>query len=78
VLAEAIGGAPARVDLYVILVERPRDERYDALLECAVKLSKTTMADPGVRSRVRRIAWIDGFESGPGSLAFEQIDTASA
>lgn len=73
VLKEAVDGHPAKTDLYVLLVNPPQRMPYTELRERAVALSKKLIALPEIKSRIRRIAWIEGVDASPAGLALKTI-----
>jgi hypothetical protein len=73
VLREAVPEEPARVDLYVLLIEPPRRNPHDVLQEAAIKLSRKVANDQRVASRIRRIAWIEGADMPDRGLALTSV-----
>ena len=73
VLKEAVDGQPGKTDLYVLLVNPPQRPPYSELRERAIALGKKLIALPGIKSRIRRIAWIEGVDASPDGLALKTI-----
>jgi hypothetical protein len=60
ILKQALPGQPATIDLYVMLVEQPTDEWRRKILKKSIALSRKLTKDERVRSRIGKIAWIEG------------------
>ena len=73
VLKEAVDGQPGKTDLYVLLVNPPQRPPYGELRERAVALGKKLIALPEIKSRIRRIAWIEGVDASPDGLVLKTI-----
>lgn len=73
VLKEAVDGQPGKTDLYVLLVNSPQRPPYGELRERAVALGRKLITLPEIKSRIRRIAWIEGVDASPDGLALKTI-----
>ena len=73
VLREAVPGSPAPIDLYILLVAPTKGGPYDEITTLAIRLSKKLVADTRVRSKIRRIAWLEGQDDGNGGLSLSAL-----
>jgi len=73
VLREAIPGKPGRLDLYILLVEPKKGKPYDDISPKAILLSQVLVRDPRVRSKIRRIEWIEGRYDGKDGLVLSDL-----
>jgi hypothetical protein len=73
VLKEAPTGKSAPVDLYVMLVESPKDEPWPEITDAAIAVGRAFVRDARVRPYIRRLRWLAGTDDGVGGLTFSAI-----
>jgi len=73
ILKQAIPGRPATIDLYVMFVDQPSDEWHQKILMKSIALSRKLMSDERVRSRIGKIAWIEGEDDGSQGLTLRAL-----
>jgi len=74
VLREALPGQPARLDLYILLVNPKAGHPHADIRVTAMRLSRKLERDARVSSKIRRIAWLEGHDDGKGGLTLSRAE----